>query len=152
AVGDRVPPFALGSPNPSKVMTLDSPLLEISVDEQARWRRRMSVTVPAWVVREQQERGARQLASRANLKGFRKGRVPARMIESRFRGTLRQEALYKLIGEAYRQALAARSLRPVSEGQIEDVRYEPDADLTFSIAFDVEPTLEIEKTGGFVVE
>jgi trigger factor len=133
-------------------MTLNASLLDISIDEQARWRRRMSVTVPAAVVREEEERAARNLASRANLKGFRKGRVPARMIESRFRGTLRQEALDRLIGDAYREALKARALRPISEGQIEDVRYEPDADLSFSVAFDVEPTFEIEKLGGFVVE
>ena len=133
-------------------MTLDASRLEITVDEQARWRRRMNVTVPADFVREEEQRAARNLASRANLKGFRKGKVPARMIEGRFRGTLRQEALDRLIGDAYRQALQAESLRPISEGEIEDVRYEPDADLSFSVAFDVEPTVEIEKFGGFVVE
>lgn len=133
-------------------MTLDASRLEITVDEQARWRRRMNVTVPADFVREEERRAARNLASRANLKGFRKGKVPARMIEGRFRGALRQEALDRLIGDAYRQALQARSLRPISEGQIEDVRYEPEADLTFSVAFDVEPAVELEKMGGFVVE
>jgi len=131
--------------------TFDPSLLDISVAEQARWRRRMSVRVPAEIVRQEEERAARQLAARANLKGLRKGRVPARMIESRFRGTLRQEALDRLIGDAYRQALQARSLRPISEGQVADVRYEPDADLSFSVAFAVEPTFHVETVGGFVV-
>jgi trigger factor len=74
------------------------------------------------------------------------------MIEGRFKGTLRQEALDRLIGDAYRQALRAQELRPISEGQIEDVRYEPEADLTFSVTFEVEPKVELEKLGGFVVE
>ena len=133
-------------------MTLDASRLEITVDEQARWRRRMNVTVPADFVREEEKRAARNLASRANLKGFRKGKVPTRMIEGRFKGALRQEALDRLIGDAYRSALRARELRPISEGQIEDVRYEPEADLTFSVAFDVEPSVQLEKLGGFVVE
>jgi trigger factor len=133
-------------------MTLDASRLEITVDEQARWRRRMNVTVPADFVREEELRAARNLASRANLKGFRRGRVPTRMIEGRFKGTLRQEALDRLIGDAYRQALRAQELRPISEGQIEDVRYEPEADLTFSVTFEVEPKVELEKLGGFVVE
>jgi trigger factor len=126
--------------------------LQVSVLEQERWRRRMSVRVPAAVVREEEQRAAKQLASRAKLKGFRKGKVPARVIESRFSGALRKEALDKLIGDAYRQALANEKLRPISEGQIEDVNYAPEEDLTFEVAFDVQPILEIGRLGGFVVE
>src|SRR6056297_3624954 len=133
-------------------MTLDASRLEITVDEQAHWRRRLNVTVPADFVREEEHRAARNLAARANLKGFRRGRVPTRMIEGRFKGALRQEALDKLIGDAYREALASQSLRPISEGEIEDVHYEPESDLKFSVAFDVEPVVTVDNLGGFVVE
>jgi len=126
--------------------------LQVSVQEQERWRRRMSVTVPAAVVQEEERRAAKQLASRANLKGFRKGRVPSRVIESRFGGALRKEALDKLIGDAYRHALTNEKLRPISEGEIEDVKYEPEQDLVFHVAFDVQPVIELGRLGGFVVE
>jgi len=133
-------------------MTLDATALQVSVQEQERWRRRMSVTVPASVVREEEQRAAKKLASQARMKGFRKGRVPARVIESRFGGALRKEALDRLVGEAYRQALAAERLRPISEGEVEDLRYEPDQDLSFSITFDVQPVVELQRLGGFAVE
>lgn len=133
-------------------MDLDVSRLQISVEEQERWRRRMHVTVPAAIVQDEERKAARHLASRARLKGFRKGHVPARVIESRFGGALRQEALDKLVGAAYRQALAAQELRPISEGQIEDLQYAPQEDLTFAITFDVEPAFEIDRLGGFVVE
>jgi trigger factor len=86
------------------------------------------------------------------MKGFRKGRVPKRLIEGRFGGALRQEALDKLIQSAYRGALAAEHLRPISEGEVADLQYQPDQDLTFDIAFDVEPVIEVSRVGGFVVE
>ncbi len=133
-------------------MTLDASRLQISVQEQERWRRRMSVTVPASVVREEEQRAAKKLASRANLKGFRKGRVPSKVIESRFGGALRQEALDKLIADAYRQALVTEKLRPISEGEIEEVQYEPEKDLVFHVAFDVQPVIELGRLGGFAVE
>ena len=112
----------------------------------------MSVTVPSEVVQEEEQKAAQQLASRARLKGFRKGRVPTHLIETRFGGALRQEALDRLIGDAYRQALASTELRPISEGAIEDVQYAPAEDLSFSIAFDVEPVFEVAQLGGFAVE
>ncbi len=86
------------------------------------------------------------------MKGFRKGRVPTRLIEGRYGGALRQEALDKLIGTAYRQALASEQIRPISEGEIEDVQYQPEQDLTFEIAFDVQPVIDVARLGGFAVE
>lgn len=133
-------------------MNLDASTLQISVEEDERWRRRMSVTVPASVVQAEERKAAQQLASRARLKGFRKGKVPTRVIESRFGGSLRQEALDKLIGAAYREALAAEELRPISEGEIENLDYQPEQDLTFSIAFDVEPAFDVARVSGFAVE
>ena len=100
-------------------MTIDASRLQVSVQEQERWRRRMSVTVPAALVQEEEKRAARHLASRTKMKGFRKGRVPTKVIESRFSGALRQEAIDKLIRDAYRQALASEQLRPISEAEIE---------------------------------
>lgn len=133
-------------------MNFDVSDLQISIDEQEAWRRVMSVTVPASIVQAEERQAAKQLASRARLKGFRKGRVPTKVIENRFGGALRQEALDKLIGSAYKEALAAQDLRPISEGEIEDLQYKPEEDLTFAIAFDVEPVIELERLSGFVVE
>jgi trigger factor len=133
-------------------MTLDPSNLQISVTEHERWRRSMSVTVPASVVHQEEKKAAVHLAGRSRLKGFRKGHVPPKLIESRFGDSLRKEALDRLIGEAYRSALVTQELRPISEGQIQEVTYEPDQDLVFSIEFDVQPVIELEKLGGFVVE
>ncbi len=133
-------------------MTIDASRLQVSVQEQERWRRRMSVTVPAAVVREEEQRTARQFASQARLKGFRKGHVPTRVIESRFGGALRKEALDNLIQEAYRQALTSERLQPISEGQIEDVQYAPEQDLKFEVAFDIQPVIELTRLGGFSVK
>ena len=133
-------------------MNLDVTDLQISIDEQEAWRRVMNVTIPASIVQAEEQRAARQLASRARLKGFRKRRVPTKVIENRFGGALRQEALDKLIGSAYKEALAAQELRPISEGELEDIHYKPEEDLTFAIAFDVEPVVELERLSGFVVE
>jgi trigger factor len=133
-------------------MTIDASRLQVSVQEQERWRRRMSVTVPAAVVREEEQRTAKRFASQARLKGFRKGRVPTQVIEKQFGGALRKEALDKLIQEAYRHALESEKLQPISEGHIEDVQYAPEQDLKFEVAFDIQPVFELARLGGFAVK
>jgi trigger factor len=116
-------------------MSIDGSRLKVSVEERERWGRRLSVTVPAALVAEEEKKAAEKLAGRVNLKGFRKGRVPKSMMATRFSGALRQEALDRLVNDAYRQALAAENLRPISEGKMEELHYEPEEDLRFTISF-----------------
>ncbi len=133
-------------------MTIDGSRLQIAVEEKERWHRRMTVTIPLGIVQEEEQKAATQLAGRMRMKGFRKGRVPKSMVESRFGGALRQETIDRLIGEAYRTALAIEDLRPINEGDVEEIVYEPEQDLIFHIAFDIQPQLEVSRVGGFAVE
>ena len=126
--------------------------LQISVEEGERWRRTMSVTVPVGVVNSERQRITGKLASRLKLPGFRKGHVPSSVLEKRFGDALKREALDKVIGAAYQNALSQSELSPISEGEVGNVRYEPEEDLPFSISFDVTPEIEISRLGGFKVD
>ncbi|MCH7933361.1 MAG: trigger factor [Gemmatimonadetes bacterium] len=133
-------------------MAIEGNQLHISVEEGERWRRTMSVTVPSGMVSSERRRLTGELAKRVKLPGFRKGHVPSSVVEKRFGHSLNREALDKLIGVAYREALSREELNPISEGEVGDVQYEPDRDLTFSISFDVRPEIELSRLGGFKVE
>ncbi|HAT17303.1 MAG TPA: trigger factor [Gemmatimonadetes bacterium] len=133
-------------------MAIEGAELQISVEEGERWRRTMNVIVPSGIVNSERRRFTGELAARVKLPGFRKGHVPSSVVEKRFGQSLSQEALDKLIGAAYREALSQQELKPISEGEVDNVQYEPDRDLTFSISFDVRPEIELSRLGGFKVE
>ncbi len=133
-------------------MAIDASRLRIAVEEKERWRRTLQVTVPADIVEEEREKAARKLAGRVKMHGFRKGRIPANVVEKRFGESLERETLDKVINEAYGLALQIESLRPINEGEVDDIHFEPGADLTFRIAFDVSPEIELARLGGFRVE
>ncbi len=133
-------------------MTNDPSTLQIDLEEQDAWRRRLTVTVPAGSVQTERRKIIQKLGGKLKLPGFRKGKVPSHVVEQRFGSALDQELLDKVIGDAYRQALQAESLEPISEGKVEDVEYQPREDLTFSISFDIQPVIELERLGGFTVQ
>jgi len=133
-------------------MSLDGNKLQVDLEEGDRWRRTLNVTVPADLVELERSNIAKKLAARIKLPGFRKGHVPKGVLEKRYGAALNQETLDAVIENAYREALARQSVHPISEGEVQNVRFEPEQDLTFSISFDVQPEFEISRMGGFTVE
>ncbi|MEX2531183.1 MAG: trigger factor [Gemmatimonadota bacterium] len=132
-------------------MSIDASRLQISLDQGERWRRTLNITVPAEIVQAERQTAIRKLSSRVNIPGFRAGKVPASVVEKRFGPAVEQEVLDRVIGEAYRGALQQNELRPISEGQVGEVDYEPDTDLAFAISFDVAPSVELSRLTGFQV-
>lgn len=133
-------------------MTIDPSKLQIAVEEQEAWRRRITVTVPAGTVQTERNKILQRVGARLKLPGFRKGKLPPHVVEQRFGPSVDQELVDKLVGEAYREALKVEELEPISEGQVENIEFESRQDLTFSITFDVQPTFDIGRVGGFSVE
>ncbi len=133
-------------------MSIDVSKLQVTLEEGERWRRTLNITIPAEVVSEERETALRKLSGQVNLPGFRKGKVPTSVMEKRFGPAVDQELVDRVVGEAYRDVLRERDLRPISEGEVEDVNYAPDSDLTFKVSFDVRPEVRIERVGGFQVK
>ena len=133
-------------------MTIDPSRLRVSVTEGERWRRDLAITVPADIVGRERPRVMGSVSGRARMPGFRKGRIPARVLEQRYGPAVEQETLETLLNEATRAAIRSEQLRPISDPEVGAVRSEPGEDLFFEISFDVEPRIEIERSGGFVVE
>ncbi len=131
---------------------IDASRLDISLSEGEQWRRTLSVTVPVELVKEEQANITKKLAGRLNIKGFRAGKVPKSVIARRFGGHVEREALDHIIQEAYKTALSSQALRPISEGEIQDVNFTPDEPLSFKVSFDVQPEIVLDKLGGFKAE
>ncbi|HEX6308084.1 MAG TPA: trigger factor [Longimicrobiales bacterium] len=132
-------------------MATEAPELTVSVEKPAAWSRRLTITVPAERIAREKKHAVERLSKRVKLPGFRKGHVPAAVMERRFGPAIEQEAVEKVIGDAYRQALESEQLQPISQGSVENVSYEPGADLTFAVELDVRPEIELERVGGFTV-
>jgi trigger factor len=132
-------------------MSPDQNDLKIAVQQEQSWSRRLSITVPAARVRRTRQSVASQIAGRARLPGFRPGKVPAGVLEKRFGQAIEQETIDRLIQEAYRDALQSENLQPITQGKVDNVQYEPEADLVFEVEFEVRPEVELARTTGFTV-
>ncbi|HEV2130816.1 MAG TPA: trigger factor, partial [Longimicrobiaceae bacterium] len=128
--------------------TLD---LSVTVQEVQPWSRRLTITVPAARVQRARDAVTSRLAQSVRMPGFRKGKLPPRIVEQRFGPAIDQETLDRTIQEAYREALEAEGLTPITQGKVDNVQYERGADLVFEAEFEVRPEVELARVSGFTV-
>ena len=91
-------------------------------------------------------------AKNVQLPGFRKGKVPPKVLEQKYGDSLKQEALADLIDESLNQIFAeedAKDIRPLpySQPRLENDKipeFSTDKDLLFTVVYDVFPTVEVK--------
>lgn len=126
--------------------------LKVAVEEGSSWSRRLSITIPAERVERTRGRIANQVAQGARMPGFRKGKLPASVVEQRFGPSIDQETIDRLIQETYREALDSQGITPINQGKVDDVQFEKGSDMTFQVEVEVRPEIELSRLEGFSVE
>ena len=131
---------------------LDASRLDVTVTEEERCRRTLDVVVPGDVIEEEKRTVTRKYASRLKLKGFRKGKVPVRVVVQRYGPVIEEEAVERSIRQACDGAISSQGLHPVSDVDVTDVRMNSGTSLSFKASFDVRPTIALDRLGGFRVD
>lgn len=89
----------------------------------------------------------RHLAGSVNVPGFRKGKVPRKIIDSQVgREVVMKEFLEHALGEFYVRALQEHDLAPIADPEFEDLEVDDveTAGFSFSATVDVRPRLRFE--------
>jgi len=130
-------------------MAAESNDLKIAVEKPSAWGRELTITVSAAAVDRERAATVSRIAKKAKIPGFRKGKIPAGVIEKRFGAAVEQELLERVIGDAYREAVKRENLRPITQANVDRVDYKAGSDLTFHVAMEVRPDVELNRIGGF---
>lgn len=113
----------------------------------------LTITIPQPEVAKAYERAYKKLAQEVNIPGFRKGKAPRKIIESRLGAeAIKEEAENILINENYRKALQEENVEVVSYPSIDIVESGEDKDLEFKAVVTVRPEVELGEYKDLTVE
>src|ERR1700682_2916528 len=85
----------------------------------------MTIEVPTEVVDATYERVLNRLVSRARIEGFRPGRAPRALVESRIGpAAVREEVVEAMVPEVMRQALEEKAIDPIDNPDVEVLELE----------------------------
>jgi trigger factor len=127
--------------------------MQVSVENLGKLGRKLTVSVPTERLDANVRARLRELGQSVRLKGFRPGKVPAKVIEQRYGRQVRSEAMGELIRETFNEAVQQEKLRPAVAPSIENVAQAEGQEIQFTATFDVMPEVgTIDVSGLHIVK
>ncbi|QIJ62660.1 trigger factor [Streptomyces sp. JB150] len=116
-------------------------------------RVRLTVEVPFEELKDSLDAAYKKINQQVTVKGFRKGKIPARVIDQRFgRGAVLEEAVNDALPKFYTEAVNEAELNVLGQPEVDITELKDGETLNFTAEVDVRPTIEIPDYSGIEVE
>ena len=115
-------------------------------------KRQLEIEIPLEQVEQAKERVTNSIKQRVRLPGFRPGKAPVSLVQSRFEREIREEVLEVLLPQAFRERVSKDGLNVVGTPNIADLHFEPGEAIRFKADFEVAPEIELPNYQGLPVK
>jgi len=116
-------------------------------------RVRLTVEVPFAELKPSLDAAYKKIAEQVNVPGFRKGKVPPRVIDQRFgRGPVLEEAINSALPDLYGKAVNEAKLEVVGRPEVEVTDLTDGEALKFTAEVDVRPEFDLPEYKGLEVQ
>ncbi len=118
--------------------------MKTDVETLSPTRVKLTVEVPFEELQPSMDAAYGRIAQSVTVPGFRKGKVPARIIEQRFgRGAVLEEAVNDALPKAYDEALRDNNIVPLGRPDIDVTELEDGKALSFTAEVDIRPEFDL---------
>ena len=126
-----------------------------TVERLEQSRVRVSVSINKDVAKKKYEGVVQEYSKKAQVKGFRPGKVPIHVLEQKFGEGLRMDAAQKLIEESLKILYEEIDEKPLSFAAPlleSNPDFSPDKPFSYVVSYDIFPSFELKKLSGFAIE
>ena len=127
--------------------------MNVTVNEVDQHKVTLHIEVPAKDASKQAAAACKNLASRVNIPGFRKGKAPRKIVEQHVgKQAILDEAFEIVFPQVYGEALEEQKIDPVTRPSVDMVTLEAGKDLVFKVTVTEKPELKLGDYKGLKVE
>lgn len=123
----------------------------LNVQEIARDKVMLEIEISTEKVKKAIDHAYREVINKVNIPGFRKGKAPRKLVESKFgKEYFYHEAQNELVTPAFITALNETNIKPIAS-ELKDIFIEEGKPMTFKIEVQKEPVFDIKETAGIAL-
>ena len=131
-----------------------SSTLSIKVDSPSACQRHITVTIPRDDIERYYDKAFSELMDTAAVPGFRAGRAPRKLVESRFRKDVTDQVKGSLLMDSMTQITEDEKFSAISEPDFDPLAVEvpDDGPMTFEFDLEVRPEFDLPEWKGLTIE
>ncbi|HSV39275.1 MAG TPA: trigger factor [Nocardioidaceae bacterium] len=127
--------------------------MKSAVETLSPTRAKLTVEVPFEELKPSLDAAYKKIAQQINVPGFRKGKVPAAVIDRQVgRGAALDEAINDALPKLYFEALESNNLQPLAQPDIEVTKFEDGEALEFTAEVDIRPEITLPSYDGLAAQ
>jgi trigger factor len=134
--------------------TTESLDLQVKINKLGACERHVVVTIPRSEIDKQFKKAFDELGPKAEMPGFRVGKAPRKLLESRFRPQITEQVKSTLVMEALQKVTEGGSFSAISEPDMDygAVEIPKDGDFTFEFKIEVRPEFDTPNWKGLKLD
>ncbi|PHM71629.1 trigger factor [Xenorhabdus kozodoii] len=118
--------------------------MQVSVETTQGLGRRVSITVPAADIEKAVDSELVNVAKKARIDGFRKGKVPMKIVKQRYGASVLQDVLGDLMQRNFINAIIEQKINPAGAPSYKPEQFKEGEDFTYAVEFEVYPEIELK--------
>jgi trigger factor len=126
--------------------------MQVSVETLSVLERKLRVSVPAEKIKEAVAQKLKTFKHKVKVPGFRPGKVPDHIINSRYTDSALQEVAREIIHPTLKDALEKEKLNPTALPLIEAEQLAKDQDFIYTALFEIFPEINLKEIGDAEIE
>lgn len=126
--------------------------MQVQVENVNPVTKRITVTVPAERVSSTIDKLYGDIAKVAQVKGFRKGKAPRRVLEQLYKPRIESDVIQTLVEDTYPKVLEEQKLSPVANPVINETHLKAGEDFRYTATVEVKPTFDLPNYKGHKIE
>ena len=117
--------------------------MQVSIESSTGLERQLKIGVPADKIDQEVTDRLQKATKTVSIKGFRKGKVPLKVVKQHYGRGVRQEVVGEIVNSSFYEAVQQEELRPVGQPRIDDIKDTEGQDLEYLAVFEVYPEVKL---------
>ena len=126
--------------------------MDIEIEDVDSCNKKIKFVIPYSNYKKEVDKYYQKLGREVKVPGFRKGKVPASLLEKQFGPDVKKEVLSNLISNELNKAIAEKDLRAIGQPHLLEVNAEEGTDISVSASVEVLPSIDIKDYSSIEME
>ncbi|WP_299981624.1 trigger factor [Desulfobacula sp.] len=116
--------------------------MQVKIEDKSSVKKVLSFEISKEDVTKELNIAYKELKKKADVKGFRKGKIPRKVLENRFSKDVHEDVAPRLIQEAFIEVIKEHDLNVVGGPQMDPPELDPENAYVFDITVEIKPELD----------